>query len=117
MDFVAEYAEMCTIPSKIAVTYKFFELFKVYLKDSEEGPKGLHWSYASDTNLSDETLVAFKALLKFQRSQLKKLDTPSVNCGKMLWFFYQKLLDVGAFNAEVRRDILAHMDLCEYIIM
>jgi hypothetical protein len=61
-------------------------------------------------------LVAFKALLKFNRSQLKKMDT-SLNCGKMLWFFYQKLIDVGAFNAEIRRDILVYMEVCEYIIL
>ena len=113
MDFVAEYAEMNVIPSKIAVTYSFFNLFKVYT----EGPKrGLHWPGASEANLSDEVLAAFKAYLKAKKAELKLSDTKS-NCGKMLWFFYQKLLEHNAFTIDERRDILAYMDICEYIIM
>jgi hypothetical protein len=118
MDFLAEYDEMNCIPSKIAVTYKFFELFRVCLKDTDDEKRGFYWSVnAVDTELSDEILVAFKTFLKAKRSELKKCKVSDVNCGKMLWFFYHKLLEVGAFNDIIRRDIMAYMDICEYIIM
>lgn len=116
MDFVADYEEMCKIPSKIAVTYSFFDLFKVQLKDSGDVAKGFYWPGAVDTKLSDDALNAFKAYLKAKKSELKRCDT-SVNCGKMMWFFYQKLLELNAFDVVTRRDILAYMDICEYIVV
>jgi hypothetical protein len=115
MDFIEEYNEMSAIPIKIAVTYKFFELFRVSLKDSD---RGIHWSTcAVDTKQSDEVLEAFKAYIKTQRSQLKKCDVGNTNCGKMLWFFYQKLLEFNVFDADIRREILKFMEVCEYIIL
>ena len=116
MDFVAEYDDMCKIPSKIAVTYSFFELFKVQLKDTPEQPRGLSWPGATDSKLSDEVLQAFKWYLKAKKAELKRCDTGS-NCGKMLWFFYQKLLEHNAFDVETRRDIMCYMEICEYIIL
>ncbi len=118
MDFIAEYNEMATIPHKIAITYKFFELFRVCLKDSEDDKRGFYWSTgAVDTKLSDDALIGFKAYIKAQKSQLKKCDVAATNCGKMLWFFYHKLLETDAFDPVIRRDILAYMDICEYIII
>ena len=108
---------MCAIPSKIAVAYKFFDLFKVVLKDSETDKRGLHWSScAIDTKLSDEVLIAFRAYLKAKKAELKKCDASS-QCEKMLWFFYHKIFEVGAFDVEGRRDILQFINLCEYIML
>jgi hypothetical protein len=116
MDFLAEYDEMNKIPSKIAVTYSFFDLFKVQLKDSPERARGIHWPGATDSRLTDNVLQAFKAYIKAKKAELKLCDTKS-NCGKMLWFFYQKLLEFDVFTVETRRDILSYMDICEYIIL
>lgn len=116
MDFLAEYDEMVTIPQNTIVAYKFLSLFKVVLKDTETEKRGLHWSLiAVDNKLDDQTLIAFKNYLKAKRSELRKLD-PSSKPGKMLWFFYQKLLEVGAFDVETRKDIHNYMELCAYII-
>jgi len=115
MDLLEEYAEMDKIPSKIAVTYSVFDLFRVQLKDSESGKRGLYWSTTLDSKLSDEVLIALKSFLKAKKSELKTCDT-KINCSKLLWFFYQKLLELDAFTIETRRDILAYMDMCEYII-
>jgi len=115
MDFLAEYDEMETIPQNMAVAYKFLNLFKVVLTDSEKEKRGLYWSSVSDIDLSDDILHAIKAYLKAKKSELRKSD-PKAKPGKMLWFFYQKLLEVDAFDSTVRRDILAYMELCAYII-
>jgi hypothetical protein len=121
MDFLEEYNEMQSIPQNLAVSYKFLSLFKVVLKDSEEEKRGLHWSsYSVDSKLSDEVLLAFKNYLKAKKSELRKGGEKPVSekpaYGKILWFFYQKLLEVGAFDCETRRDILQYMELCAYII-
>ena len=116
MDFLAEYDEMNAIPPRIAATYLFFDLFRVVLKDSDNDKRGLHWSSISvDSKLSDDALLAFKAYLKAKKSELKKPDT-KINCGKSLWFFFQKILELGAFDTETRRDISRYIDLVGYMI-
>ena len=116
MEFLQEYEEMNTIPQNTAVAYKFLSLFKVVLKETEEEKRGLYWSSISlDKKLDDETLINFKNYLKAKKSELRKAD-PSSKAGKMLWFFYQKLIEVGAFDTETRREILNYMELCAYII-
>jgi hypothetical protein len=115
MDFLAEYDEMETIPQNIAVAYKFLNLFKVVLTDSEKEKSGLYWSSAVDSKLDTTVLVAIKAYLKVKKSELRKAD-PKAKPGKILWFLYQKLLEVDAFDSIIRRDILAYMELCAYII-
>jgi len=118
LDFVEEYNEMNVVPSKIAITYAFFDLFKVVMKTTEESKRGLYWcSSAVDTKLPDDILGAFKGYIKAQRQQLKKCDVKGTNCGKILWFFYHKLLEYDVFTMEQRRDILAYMDMCECAIM
>lgn len=120
MDFLAEYDEMAAIESKIAVTYKFFHLFTVCMKDTDDNKRGFYFSKcAVDTKLSDEVLLAFRDYLKVKKALLKKsaTDPKLPNCGKMLWFFYQKILEVGAFTPEIRNEIRGYMDLCEYIIL
>lgn len=116
MDFLAEYDELCTIPTKIGITYTLLSMFKVQLKDSDELKRGLHWPGAIDSKLSDEFLIAFKGFLKAKRAELKKCDVKT-NCGRIMWFIYSKLLEADAFDIETRRDIIAYMDICEYIIL
>jgi len=116
MDFLEEYDEMRHIDPKVVVAYKFLGLFKVVMSN-ENGEKGLHWStYAVDKKLSDDVLLAFKNYLKAKRADLKRADT-SIHYGKMVWFLYQKILEMGAFDIPVRNEIRSYLDLCEYIIL
>jgi hypothetical protein len=113
MDFLEEYNEMHTINAKVAVTYKFLDLFKVSLKED----KGLYWGkQAVDKNLTDEELLAFKNYLKAKKTEVRK-DVKVQDCGKIIWFLYQKILEHGAFDLNVRREIRSYMDLCEYILL
>jgi hypothetical protein len=113
MDFLAEYDEMTIIPPKSAVSYKFLSLFKVVLNDGE---KGLYWSRdIVDKTLSDEALVAIKNYLKAKKADLRKgLEK---DYAKVLWFFYQKLLELGAFDITIRAEIRSYLDLCQYILL
>ena len=116
MDFLAEYDEMLTIPSKSAVAYKFMSLFRVVMKEGGAEPKGLYWSTdCVDTKLSDEVLGAIRAYLKVKRQDVLKGGEKEY--AKILWFFYQKLLEVGAFDITIRGEIRAYLDLCQYIIL
>ena len=115
MDFLAEYDEMTTIPPKSAVSYKFLSLFRVVLKDGEE-PKGLYWSTdAHDTKLSDDALNAIRAYLKTKKADLRK--GAEKEYARILWFFYQKLLEIGAFDRTIRAEIRSYLDLCQYILL
>jgi hypothetical protein len=112
MDFLEEFVEMETINPKVAVTYKFLDLFKVSLKED----RGLYWGkQAVDKNLSDEELLAFKNYLKAKKAEIRK--DGKAPCAKILWFLYQKLLEHGAFDINVRREIRSYLDLCEYILL
>ena len=114
MDLLAEYEEMNAIPPKVAVAYKFLSLFKVYIEGDK---RGLYWStHSKDVMLSDDILIAFKTFLKEMRLRLKRED-PTLKHSKIIWFFYQKIIEVGAFNLEVRNEIRGFLDLCEYIIL
>jgi hypothetical protein len=113
MDFLAEYDEMATIPPKSAVSYKFLSLFRVVTTGDE---KGLYWSTdAHDTKLSDEALNAAKAYLKAKKAELRKGVVKDY--AKVLWFFYQKLLEIGAFDRTIRAEIRSYLDLCQYILL
>lgn len=114
MDFLAEFQEMDEIPNKVVVAYKFLNLFKVHIEGEK---RGLYWSVGHvDTKLSDEELLCFKNYLKAMKSQLKKEDK-TLKHSKIIWFFYQKLLEVGAFDIVVRNEIRGFLDLCEYILL
>jgi hypothetical protein len=115
MDFLAEYDEMHTIPPKIAVSYKFLNLFHVVIKDGSE-KRGLYWTTdIVDSKLSDDALLAIKVFLKTKKaSLLKGVDKEH---SKILWFFYQKLLELGAFDITIRSEIRAYLDLCQYILL
>jgi len=112
MDYLAEYDEINSLPSKAAVAYMFLDLFKVQTKED----RGLHWSnIAVANNRTSEELLALKAYLKAKKAELRTGETK--NCGKILWFFYHKLLELNAFDFETRRDIISYMDICQYIIL
>jgi hypothetical protein len=116
MDFLTEYDDVGSLPTKAAVAYMFLDLFKVQLKSTETTTRGLHWCLkAVATNLDDECLVAFKAYLKDKKAELRKGETK--NCSKIVWFLYHKLLEHDAFDYATRQDIISYMDICQYIIL
>ncbi len=118
MDLQAEYDDFLGgLGDHGAAFYKFFDLFKVNLGDSQEDgmTKGLHYGkQASDASLSDEQLRALKTYLKSQRSWVRKLqkDADKTECRRRMWFWTQKLIELGAFDRPTRRDITYWMDVC-----
>ena len=116
MDFLTEYNDVGTLPTKAAVAYMFLDLFKVQMKPSETSKRGLHWCLkAVETDLSDECLSSFKGYLKEKKAELRKGETK--DCAKIVWFFYHKLLENDAFDYQTRQDIISYMDICQYIIL
>jgi hypothetical protein len=113
MNFVEEAAEAHSLPVHVAATYKFFELFKVFLGDSEEADqtRGLHWCDATDPRLSDEALRALKTLLKANRQALRKGAPTPADCRSRAWFWMQKLFELKAFDRYIRREILHWFDI------
>ena len=123
MDMNSEYDALSEVHPKVAVAFMFFDLFKVSLKDAEL-KRGLHWSScAHDDKLSDEQLISIRAFLKARKAELRtnianKTSNDMVGkYGKMLWFFYHKLLELNAFSIEIRREIRSYLDICEYILL
>ena len=123
MDMNAEYDALSEVHPKIAVAFMFFDLFKVSLKDAEL-KRGLHWSScAVDDKLSDEQLLSIRGFLKARKAELRtnianKGQNDMVGkYGKMLWFFYHKILELNIFSVEIRREIRSYLDICEYILL
>lgn len=118
MDFQVEYTEFLNgLGDHGAAFYKFFELFKVNLGDSPEDgmTKGLHYGkQASDSSLPEDQLRALKSFLKAQKSWLRKQEknADKVECRRRMWFWTQKLIELGAFDRQTRRDITYWMDVC-----
>jgi hypothetical protein len=116
MDLDAEYKEYFQgLGDHGTAFYKFFDLFRINLGDAkEEGmSRGLHYGkQASDSSLSDEVLRALKTYLKTQRSWIRKQEKTAdhVECRRRMWFWCQKLIEVGAFDRYIRRDICVWMD-------
>ena len=110
MDFIAEYAESKKLPIHIAVTYKFFSLFKV-----DTDAKTLAWT-THTTPINPDVALAAKLFLKDRRAVFKQGAVNKSECSRSMWFWYQKILDVGAFTHEVRLEILRWMEICELII-
>jgi hypothetical protein len=116
MDYQTEYDDMfATLGDHGAAFFKFFDLFRVCLGDGEGLTKGLHYGKdCSDTKLSDEVLRELKSFLKTQRTWLRKAPekaTPNETRRRM-WFWTQKLIEIGAFDRSIRRDIVTWMDIC-----
>lgn len=129
MDLQAEYDDILhSLGDSGAATYKFFDLFRICLGDDprptsskgEDGSsrephtRGLHYGkQATDASLSDAELRALKSFLKAQRSWLRK-EQAAVNkaeCRRRMWFWTQKLIELGAFDRPTRRDITYWMDV------
>jgi hypothetical protein len=125
MDLQVEYKDFFEGLGDVGTyTYKFFDLFRVNLGngDGEKGEKlvkGLHWSKdASEEDLSDEHLRELKSYLKQQKSWLRK-EQKAVNpteCRRRMWFFLQKLLELGAFTRGERREMILWMDNLNFIL-
>lgn len=111
IDLLAEYEEVKKLPVPTAVTYKFFSGFKV------EGDS-LVWS-GFRTPLSEEVRKPVKAFLKEQRRATEEDGLKQGECSRRMWFWYQKILDLGLFSGaayQARAEILRWVEVCEYIL-
>lgn len=125
MDLQAEYKDFFEGLGEVGTfTYKFFDLFRVNLGNGEDEQgnklvKGLHWSKdTSDETLTDEQLKELKSYLKQQKSWIRKEQTriSASECRRRMWFFVQKLLEMGAFTRGERREIILWMDHLNYLV-
>ena len=125
MDLQAEYKDFFEGLGDVATyTYKFFDLFKVNLGEGvdEKGnklTKGLHWSKdCSDDELTDEQLKELKTYLKQVKSWIRKeqKSIKASECRRKMWFFLQKLLEIGAFTRGERREMILWMDNFNFLI-
>ncbi len=111
LDLLAEYQEVKKIPTPTAIGYKFFSNFKV------EG-EHLFWSGFS-TFLKDDVREPVKQFLKEQRKQIRDGTLPGSEVARRMWFWFQKILDLGLFvgNAsEGRAQILKWIEVCQFIL-
>lgn len=115
MDFVAEYEDMvASVPNHVAVTYKFFNLFT-----SKKGTsRTLEWASQSSRTLTDEEWDALRGFLRRARTDLR--ETPermtAAECARRMWFWGQKLHELAVFEPSILRDIVAWMELVQYIV-
>lgn len=125
MDLQAEYKDFFEGLGDVGTyTYKFFDLFKVNLGNGtdEKGNalvKGLHWSKdCSDEELTDDQLKELKTYLKQVKSWIRKeqRSVKASDCRRKMWFFMQKLLEMGAFTRGERREIILWMDNFNFLI-
>jgi hypothetical protein len=111
IDLLAEYEEVKKLPVPTAVGYKFFSGFKV------EGDS-LVWS-GFRTPLSEEVRKPVKAFLKEQRRAIQEDCLKQAECSRRIWFWYQKILDLGLFSGaayQARAEILRWVEVCEFIL-
>jgi hypothetical protein len=125
MDLQAEYKDFFEGLGDVGTyTYKFFDLFRVNLgngegEHGEKLVKGLHWSKdASEEELTDEQLRELKSYLKQQKSWLRKEQkaVKHTECRRRMWFFLQKLLELGAFTRGERREMILWMDNMNFLL-
>ena len=110
MDLLAEYKEMSALPNHIAVTYKFFSMFKI------DGDTMTWAGHETDISTDTNTKDALKAFLKAQRSALREGGLSASECSKRMWFWFQKLLELDLFEGDGRQEILKWMEVCELIV-
>jgi len=120
MDFNEEYDAMDEVPLRLAVAYKCLDLFKINIEDGEK--RGIYFGKCFfDGKPPLEILEAFRKFLKEQKSRLRKASGDKAikisDYAKIMWFLYQKIVEHGLFNDSQRRDILAFMDICEYVVL
>ena len=100
---------MSELPNHIAVTYKFFSMFKI---DGDS----MYWS-GHQTAIKPDTKDALKTFLKAQRSALREGTMSAGECSKRMWFWFQKLLELDLFScSEARSEIMRWMEICELIV-
>ncbi len=128
MEFQAEYKDFFEGLGDVGTyTYKFFDLFKVNLGNGVDDSstkgnklvKGLHWSKdCSDEELTDDQLKELKTYLKQVKSWIRKeqRSVKASDCRRKMWFFMQKLLEMGAFTRGERREIILWMDNFNFLI-
>lgn len=104
-----------------AAFFKFFDLFRVYTSDSEDGTlKGVYYGKDSTwTMATDEQLKELKSYLKTQRSWIKKegKNASPRECRRRLWFWCSRLKEWRIFTMQTRHDINYWFDTCEERIM
>jgi hypothetical protein len=108
MDLLAEYEEMKQIPLHTGITYKFFSMFKV---DGDT----LYWGVAP-APLEEEVRGPIKACLKAQRAALREGSLTKSECSRRLWFWGQKVLEMGLFRDEIRAEIIKWTEICELVL-
>ena len=113
-----EYAEtFAKFADHGSATLKFFELFEVKEGMAADGAwkLGLFWGkhFSPAFTRTEEEIRAVKQYLRAQRSWLKKEKSaaPAVECRRRMWFFVQKLRELGAFEPRAMRDICYWMDI------
>ena len=125
MDLQAEYKDFFDGLGDVGTyTYKFFDLFKINLGNGEDEKgnklvKGLHWGKdTSDEELTDDQLKELKNYLKQQKSWIRKeqRNIKASECRRRMWFFLQKLMEIGAFTRGERREIILWMDNFNFLI-
>ena len=123
MDFNEEFDAMDEVPLRLAVAYKCLDLFKINIEEGEK--RGIYFGKCFfDGKPPIETLEAIRKFLKEQKSRLRKATEEAAlrpvsisQYAKIMWFLYQKIVEHGLFNDSQRRDILAFMDICEYVVL
>jgi hypothetical protein len=108
MDLLAEYDEMKTVPTHVAVVYKFFAPFRF-----ENGD--LMWG-AHRAGAAEEVIQPVKAFLKVTKALLREGTVAKSECSRRMWFWYAKLVDLGLFEHEARLEIMQWMEVCELVI-
>lgn len=121
MDLIAEYNDMiATVPNHIAVTYKFFQLFTCMKedKDTENTGKLFFGEKACSRTLSEEEYYAFRSYLRKTRTDLSegKGSIKGAECARRMWFWGQKLHELSVFDSVILRDIIAWMEVIQYIV-
>ena len=93
--------------------FKFFDLFRVNLGESDGISKGVHYGKdCSCIKATDDQLKQLKTYLKSQKSWIKiheKKVSPA-DCRRRMWFWVQKLKEWNIFDMRTRRDIMYWMD-------
>jgi len=120
MNYDAEYKDFFeSLGDHGTATYKWFDLFRVNLGDGVDSDgivmrRGLYWGkHGSDESLDDQTLREIKSYVKAAKAGIRKEKkaTSMVECRRRIWFLCQKIIEIGAFDRPVRRDILHWADV------
>lgn len=98
-----------------AAFWKFFDMFRVNLGDSEaDGTmKGIYYGKdASWRFATDDQLKQLKNYWKEQRRWIKKegKGAAASECRRRMWFWAGKMKEWNVFDLRIRRDILYWMD-------